>query len=369
WLIEKYSQPNNLILDPFCGSGTTNLESLLLQRNSVGIDIDPFSRFLAQVKITPLDIKGLKKAEKYLLNSLINYHNDEISETDIPNFPYRDNWFNRDIIKELAYIKKTIINLETNEQIKNFLKICFSSIIRQVSNADNKCTRTVIRKKLNKQVLSGDGLKKFSHTLSKNVPKMIDFSLKCPLNINTIFPDNMDAKNILFPENKFDLAITSPPYVNAVDYPRTHQLELYWLEFYSGSLTPLKKKSIGTETVSVQDYQTLHTIGIKEADEVMDRIFNQDKKRAYIAFKYLDDMNQNLKEVYRVLKPGSRYIIVVGNNLIKKQLFESWKYLIELAEKIGFRVENYLGSEIIRHFITVPRAERINTDWVIILQK
>ena len=40
-----------------------------------------------------------------------------------------------------------------------------------------------------------------------------------------------------------------------------------------------------------------------------------------------------------------------------------------MAEKIGFKVENYFGSEIIKHFIKVPREERINTDWILVVRK
>jgi DNA modification methylase len=80
-------------------------------------------------------------------------------------------------------------------------------------------------------------------------------------------------------------------------------------------------------------------------------------------------MKLNLKEVYRALKPNARYVIVVGNNKIRGELFENWKYLMNIAAQIGFKIENYFGSEIIKHFIKVPREERINTDWIIVLQK
>lgn len=54
WLIRRYSRECDIILDPFLGSGTTSVEALVLKRNSVGIDVDPFSRFLSKVKVTPL---------------------------------------------------------------------------------------------------------------------------------------------------------------------------------------------------------------------------------------------------------------------------------------------------------------------------
>lgn len=161
WLIKRYSKEGDTILDPFSGSGTTNIEALLTRKHSIGIDVDPFSRYLSKVKITPLAEKELQSVQKYLLRFILNYKPSKVSVKDIPVFPYRDNWFNKEIILELAYLKKIIEALDTSEDIKDFFRICFSSIIRSISNADDNCTRTVIRKKLNKKVYPADALKKF----------------------------------------------------------------------------------------------------------------------------------------------------------------------------------------------------------------
>lgn len=368
WLIKRYSKEGDTILDPFSGSGTSNIEALLTRRHSVGIDVDPFSRYLSRIKVTPLDENELQSAQKYLLRLILNYKPSKVSNKDIPVFPYRDNWFNKEIILELGYLKKIIDALNTSEDIKDFFRICFSSIIRSVSNADDNCTRTVIRKKLNKKVYPADALKKFAEVILINVPKMIEFSKKCLMDIQVNFPDTMDARNINYTDY-FDLAVTSPPYANAVDYPRTHQLESYWLGLTRGSLTPLKKKHVGTESVSSNEYKKLHKIGVKDADMTLSKIFKKDPRRSYIAFKYLDDMRLNLLEVHKALKKDGKYVVVVGNNKIRGELFENWKYIMELAKNIGFKVENYFASEIIKHFIKVPREERINTDWIIVLQK
>ena len=369
WFIRRYSSEKEIILDPFSGSGTTNVEALLNKRHSVGIDVDPFSRFLSRVKITPLNTDLLKECQENLLHSIVNFNSNFVHEKDIPSFPYRDNWFNREIIIELAFIKKIIENLAGDNDIRDFFKICFSSIIRSVSNADDNCTRTVIRKKLNKKVNPSDALTKFTEAILINVPKMVEFSKQCPPKIKVQFPEDQDARDMKFPDNYFNLAVTSPPYANAVDYPRTHQLEIYWLEFEKGSLTPLKKRHVGTESVYAKDYYSLHQMGIESADDVIARIFRKDPRRAYIAYKYLLDMKDNLREVHRVLKKDRHYVIVVGNNKIRNELFENWRYILEMAEGFGFKVENYFASEIINHFIKVPREERINTDWILILKK
>lgn len=369
WLIKRYSNEGNIVLDPFAGSGTTNVEALLTKRYSIGIDVDPFSRYLSKVKTTPLEVHELKSAQEELLRLILDFRPSLINERDIPKFPYRDNWFNKEITVELAYIKKMIETLDVDRPIKNFFRICFSSIIRAVSNADDNCTRTVIRKKLNKKVYPSDALTRFAETILINVPKMINFSQKCPDGIKVEFPDDQDARCIKYSEGYFDLAVTSPPYANAVDYPRTHQLEIYWLGFESGSLTPLKRKHVGTESVSAIDYRNHHKIGIKEADDVIGNIYKKDPRRAYIAYKYLYDMRENLKEVHRVLKKDGYYVIIVGNNKIRNELFENWRYTMSMAIEIGFKVENYFASEIINHFIKVPREERINTDWILVLKK
>jgi DNA modification methylase len=369
WLIQKYSEKSDIILDPFTGSATSNIEAILNRRHSVGIDVDPFSRFLAKVKTTKLEESVLKSNIEDVLNEIIKYKPQYVSKSDIPIFPYRDNWFIPEILSELAFIKKIISNQSINNNIIDFYKVCLSSIIRAVSNADNNCTRTVVRKKLNKNVFPSLALTKFAEVLLINSLRIIEFSKIYPKNIITEIPDDSEARIIKYPDNYFSFALTSPPYVNAVDYPRTHQLEMYWLDFFNGSLTPLKRKHIGTESVLSADYKFLHKINIEEADIKISKIYDKDKRRAFIAYKYLQDMEENLKEVFRTLKPGGKYAVVVGNNSIRGEVFESWLYLMKISERVGFKINNYFGSEIINHFIKVPREERINTDWVIILEK
>lgn len=368
WLVQKYSTTDDLILDPFMGSATTNIECLLNGRNSVGIDVDPFARFLAKVKTTPLNEIELNENNLIILQRIVAFQPSLIKDEQIPIFPYRENWFQPEILKELTYIKQIIEDLETNQDIKDFYRICFSSIIRSVSNADDNCTRTVVRKKLNKQIYPSFALTKFVENLLTYTPRIIEFS-ESITHARVEIPQNSDARNLQYPDNTFNLAVTSPPYTNAVDYPRTHQLEMYWLGLVEDSLAELKKQHIGTESVSAKEYKKFHSIGVENADKVLKNIYEIDPRRSYICYRYLADMVQNMQEVYRVLKVGGRYIIVVGNNIIRKHNFETWKYLMPLAEQIGYSVECYFGSEIIKHFIKVPREERINTDWVLVLRK
>lgn len=54
WILEKYSQPNDIILDPFLGSGTTALACLELNRHFIGIELSPEYCEIAEKRIKPI---------------------------------------------------------------------------------------------------------------------------------------------------------------------------------------------------------------------------------------------------------------------------------------------------------------------------
>lgn len=368
WLIQKYSHKGEVVLDPFMGSGTTNLEALLLGRRTIGVDVDPFSRMLARAKTTPISHRTLKSAQQYLTDYLHDYRPNSYL-ADIPSFPYRDNWFTHTVLKELSYIKNGIES-EFKGKVKEFLLITFSSIIRKVSQADNQCTRTVIRKSRPKHIKEGDPIELFLKRLADNISGMTEYHKDVGNQISIDIPSRASATDLSkYPKNSIDLAVTSPPYVNAVDYPRTHQLEMYWLGLATGSLRDYKVQHVGTEVVSAEEYRTLALTGISSADEVIRKIYQADNRRAFIASKYIKDMIKNMREVHRVLKQGGRYVIVVGSNTIRSHTFENWRYLQDAAPTIGFEVEGVFISKIINHFISIPRDERINDDYVLVLKK
>lgn len=375
WAIARYSSPGETVLDPMAGSGTVNVEAQLMRRPSLAVDVDPFARLLTRVKTTPLEPQGLATARMAVLEALVEFEAagpgvaaDALRH--VPSFAYRETWFQPFILLELGGIRGAMAPVE-GTPFFDFFRICLSSIVRAVSNADNHCTRTVVRQRLNKRIVPGMALRLFRRVVEVNLARMADFAAVCPPDAGTRVLDGGDARALPLPDAVVDFAVTSPPYINAVDYPRTHQLEMYLLGLSPAGepLAAAKRQHIGTEVVRSADYRELHQSGLPALDEQVAELFAIDRRRAYIVYRYFADMEQNLREVRRTLKPGGRYVVVVGNNLIRGREVPTYAYLMALAERTGWEVETYFASEVIRHYIKVPRKERINTDWVLVLRR
>ena len=105
-------------------------------------------------------------------------------------------------------------------------------------------------------------------------------------------------------------------------------------------------------------------------DDILETIFESDPRRSFIVFKFFEDMQRQLEEIYRVLKPDHRYCIAIGNNQIRGVDVRSDQILSEIAvSRVGFKLEKSFFSKLIRHYIRIPRPERMLGEWILVLRK
>lgn len=376
WAIMKYigEQKNCNVFDPFSGSGTTLLEAIINGQQAFGTEIDNFAKLLIKVKTTPLTLKEINFVNDWL-ETLISRYQQTYSKYHNPFIPSINNlfhWFTEENVQKLGVIKSEINKL-TNQNIIDFLNVCFASSIRKCSNADDVSPKPYVSNKIKK--IPSDPFIIFPNIVTKYLSYMEELSnLSENKILGTATLLEGDALNIKT-NLEMDIAITSPPYINAFDYARTLRLENLWLGLETEeTIRKKKKKYVGTESVKIKDEE--EDLSILDLSEKLKHIYYiiepLDKKRAIIVKKFFEDMRENLKEVNRVLKEGGRYCIVIGDSKIKKVNVESWSIICDIAQSIGFQLETHFSYIIQNHYLRIPRGKRggkINRDYVFVLKK
>jgi len=395
----QYSElkPKSIVLDPFCGSGTTLVEAVVSGFNGYGIDINPLARLLTEAKTTPLytddytqlvdDLELLIKRINSTLPKSLNILSDKKSDLH-PNWEF---WFPEQSMAKLLTIKMVIQSFEPakkkglkEKQISNlqtFYLACLSSVLKKSSLFDEKQIK--VRKDKSKSPDSLiDPVTALQQSIIKNLPGVIATSKSINLHKGTKAKViGSRAQNIPLPNQSVDHIVTSPPYLNAIDYAMAHKYSLFLLDL----VTPDQYKDhcrdyigVTERAVRTQEYNNnIIETGNPIADEFIANHRNSnhtvDKVRAYIVSEYFIDMKKALSEFYRVLRKGSRLIIVVGDNIIRKQFIPTSEIIQEIAEKqVGFSLETYFFHQLRNIRLKVPRnvtGGSIKNERVIVLKK
>lgn len=386
WAISKYLNGNKdkNILDPFCGSGTTLVEGVLAGYDTIGIDIDPLSAMISKVKTTRLDEKELKNISDWLVEE-ISTNKKGIFKPDCETI---EHWFTKDAISKLSKIR-TLINqipekFGNNKKVKDiqdFLLICFSSIIRKVSNADDQSQKTYVSGTKIKEPKEVNSL--FLSQLDLFVHRAIKFTLTTSPKAKSKIIISSSAESLVKKLNgkKIDLAVTSPPYIKAIDYIYNQMVELFWIGDLFQMQTQSKQNEkkahyIGNKQipkVEFKNYTPYNTIiSIEKLDEKLKEVYDTDKKNghkhSYVTFKYFAEMEKHFLEMSKCLTSGTHYVLVVGDSNVSDVFFDTASFLIEIAERNGFRITNKWGYKIKNRFMRFDRKGRggiIEIDWVL----
>lgn len=316
-LIDFFSRKGDIILDNFCGSGTTLIEAELKNRNAIGVDINPLACLISKVKTTPLNEHNLKIQITKLLIEIktsidmirtqksLNNFNKPIKKTKIENniflnFQYISLWFQPQVIHELTIIKHFIDRIG-DKNIKDFSLVAFSSIIREVSNASSEFGNLMVDKKKRK---IEDTYERFEKKIKEMEKRMIDLSNN--VNGSKIEVIYGDTRNLNFIDNdKIDLIVTHPPYIAAVPYAEYQKLSLRWLGF------------------SDRELDNIIIGGKRQNKDVVER-FNKDMQKVF-------------DEMFRVLKNNKVCCVVIGNPVVRGKKIELNKTFVELARNSGFK--------------------------------
>lgn len=366
WALENLISNNKAkkVYDPFAGSGTTLVEAVLRGHLAYGSDIDPLSRMMTKVKTNSYSSKDISELRK-ILNRLSDKKALSNFNKYIPELPNINLFFDKKTIEELASLRGRIARID-NVAHREFFLVMFASIIRKASLTDDVSPKPYVSKKHPKRKVDWYAL--FVKKSGEAILRAEDFS---KAKSGKLVRVENDARNSKIELNSIDIAITSPPYINAFDYVRSLKLENYWLGLVDDlSIELLRKNNIGTESAR-KDERSIKKPP-KSLANAVSKIAKLDKRRSKVVSQYFFDMSLNLQNVHKLLKRGAKYVIVIADSDIRGVSVPTSDILIALAKQVGFKCNLKFGYVIRNRYLRIPRKGRggfMKIDWVVILEK
>ena len=383
-----FSKKGDYVLDPFCGTGTVLLESMLAERKGLGADSNPLARLITEVKTEKYDKEELLSHLEIIIERSKKYKTAKVP--DVVNI---DHWFPKKTQNDLSKILRAINTIRPNK-IRSFFLVCFSNCIKKVSFAD---PRIAVPVKLNPDRFKNDPKKyedvkkhlqkvkrinvisKFKAIAIQNIDRInrLNTEKKTRYKAKIISDDARKLKaskksKARFKSRSVQLVITSPPYAGAQKYIRSSSLNLGWTGLAkTNELLQLDKKNIGRENYRSDELKIKKT-GIEKADLLIQQIASIDIVRAKIIAQYLIEMKAAINESIRVLKKDGYFVLVVGNNKVCNKEFTTQRYLTEYIESKGLKRVFKLIDDIKSYGLMTKRnktADIISREWILVFKK
>jgi len=385
------SRPGDTVLDPFCGTGTVLLESMLAERRGIGLDVNPLAVLVARVKTRVIEGRKLEAGVERLLKRIPDAPRRELPQ--VINMAY---WYYPHVARQLAQLREAVDSTRC-PLLRDFFAVCLSACARKTSLADPRVyvpvrlrddqypeghpmrERTLRHLRRLKRV---NVHKAFEGILSENSKRMA--SLDC------LLPGRGDAatyccdvrgpgsisgclRDAGVHSGKVGMVITSPPYPGAQKYMRATSLNLGWLGMcQDGELRRLDERTIGREHYREAQFSASVQTGIPSLDGLLGDIREISPKRAHVVANYFTEMRLALTAIARGLRSGGIIAMVVGDNQVCGRAIENHRYLSEIMHSLGFGTILALRNNIHSRGLMVKRnstAAVIPEEWVMLFKK
>lgn len=151
-----------------------------------------------------------------------------------------------------------------------------------------------------------------------------------------------DARRLAVESKSIDVAITSPPYLNAIDYVRCSKFSLVWMGHQVSQLRDLRSTTVGAEIGNVNDFDKF------AADHIMKALPIDALPPRQTSFfrRYVNDMHRVIVQIARVLKPTGKAVFVIGDCSMKGTFVENSRVISLLAQRVNMPVISQVEREI-----------------------
>ncbi len=335
-LIRELTHENEIVVDPFMGSGTTIVEAMLQNRVGVGVDINPVAHLIARAKATPLEPELVAQVYEKLARDLAATTPAKVRAPDNARIDY---WFPQKQKERLTILLERIGEID-DEDTRNFFLVAFSQILKSCSIWLQRSVKPTRDLKKSPADPFEAFLRQARYMLKQNrtfwdmVPPRVRENVSAYRIVQC-----GDARKLPVNDGAASLIVTSPPYVTSYEYADLHQLAALWFEYYQ-SLPEFRRRFIGTaySERAATDLQS----GIAEricAELSMG-------KKAREVRNYFADMLECFIEMRRALKTGGKACIVIGNTELQGVKILNAQVFVEQMQNIGMRIRQIIKREI-----------------------
>lgn len=347
------------VLDPMAGSGTSLIAGRAAGHATYGVDADPLAVLIAKVGTADA---SLSRVERCAEGALRSAQRMEIPGSrayprgaDEKTREFVRYWFDLEARKELAALSRAISDV-ADTYARKFLWCALSRMVI-TKDAGVSLARDVSHSRPHKSFTSSP-VRPFD---------AFDVALKRVLK-GCLFQGAQsapkaqvwhgDARKLPLPSESIDLVITSPPYLNAIDYMRGHKLSLVWMGHQIEALREIRSESVGAEC------SDLHLADEQAADIVnaVGRVSRLTGRFQRMIQRYVRDMDLVMREISRVLVANGQVVMVMGDCTVRGVYIRNSAAIRLLAVSHGLSLMSEKRRRIPDHRRYLPPPRRVSSD-------
>lgn len=308
--IEALTTVNSVVLDPMCGSGTVPRLALLESRQAIASDVDPLAVLITRTACKPSWSADLGNRAR----ALVVEAKSEPTETpdwiarDKPTSEFIDYWFAEPQRQALAQVARVLARRPTKDDP---LRVALSRLI-VTKDVGASLARDTSHSRPHR-VRDTNNFDVFSKLIDSatRLEKISGTDWGAPgAKIRTV--DARKLSSFLQPAS-VDLIVTSPPYLNAIDYLRGHRMSLVWLGWTVGALRELRGTSIGTERSLNNPSKALMDL----TAEAVPRLDDLPRREQRLVWRFAHDMDRLCRSLARVTREGGHLVFVVADSQVR----------------------------------------------------
>lgn len=341
------AQNDAIVLDPMCGSGSVIRMAAERGVSAIGLDSDPLAVMMTRVATQPvreaLVLDAMKRvlayACRYGLHSDLAQHISRCEETRA----FVRYWFGR---KQTRTLNAVVRGIELqcgrySEPVLNVLRLAVSRII--VTKGKGASLAADVSHSRPHKVMETNDYDVFAgfETAILSILKILNRAeiVRKP---RVALDDARKLKSV--PREKVDVAITSPPYLNAIDYLRGHRLSLIWLGHTLPALRALRSSNVGAELG--RQLSNVEAVTWSNVIDVCPQLEQLPARKIAMVKRYMGDIRKIQKQFSRVLKKGGSLHAVIGDSTLVNVFVPNSDIFRICGEEMGFQLVRQWKREI-----------------------